>query len=175
MVATPNPHLQGRAGARPWWADPCQARSRRGLSAAGSAGWGRRRICDTQQGQAAAYGSPLRGAAVVSSIVAARPQQSFINGCGCAAASIGGTGWAMPAGATSPSRPIHSCAVTPLPAAVPGYLHSDFAYAASRRPPLSPQTGAVCQRPVLHSGASACKARHLVLSKECYTFGKELP
>ena len=32
-------------------ADPWQARHRRGFSAAGSAGWGRRRARDTQQGQ----------------------------------------------------------------------------------------------------------------------------
>ena len=41
---------------------PLTRRNRRGLTAAGSAGWGRRRARDRQQGQAAAFGSPLRGA-----------------------------------------------------------------------------------------------------------------
>ena len=42
------------------WRQPLTRRNRRGLTAAGSAGWGRRRARDRQHGQAAAFVSPLR-------------------------------------------------------------------------------------------------------------------
>ena len=58
-------------------ADPWPAGNRRGFPAAGSAGWGRRRICDRQQGQAAADGSSPRCA-----------YAAFINGGGCAASLV---------------------------------------------------------------------------------------
>ena len=65
---------------------PVTEQHRRGLTAAGSAGWGRRRARDRQQGQAAADGSPLRCA-----------PSAFMNGGGCAAARVSGDRWAMPA------------------------------------------------------------------------------
>ena len=77
----------------------------RGFSAAGLAGWGRRQARDRQQGQAAAFVSPLRCA-----------PSAFINGGGCAASlinqwkrlrrsSIRGDRWAMPAWAPVLSGP----------------------------------------------------------------------
>ena len=81
-------------------------------------GWGRRRARDTQHGQAAAYGSPLRCA-----------HSALINGGGCAAASIEGDRMgdaSMGTRAAGPAGPwegtLVACAVTPLPAAVAGRL-----------------------------------------------------
>jgi hypothetical protein len=74
--AAPAARVKGaRVRSRPWRANPRTARSRRGQTAAGSAGWGRRQARDTQQGQLGAARTAL-----------VRRQPSLINGGGCAAA-----------------------------------------------------------------------------------------
>ena len=99
--ATPKAALcQGRASASAGAANPCTARPRRGSSAAGSAGWGRRRARDTQHGQAVGSRSRL----VARSWRLRRAP--LINGSGCAAASIRGTGGAIPAWAPAMAGPL---------------------------------------------------------------------
>ena len=61
--------------------------------------WGRRRARDRQQGRSAADVSPP-----------AVPRSAFINGGGCAAASISGDRWAMPAWAPRAERTHHPTA-----------------------------------------------------------------
>ena len=120
--ATPNPRTSRALLRAPYG----QTLARRGPGAArpaaGSAGWGRRRARDTQQGQAAATGRRL-----------AAPTSAFINGGGCAAAVlINGSGcaaasiWGGPVGRCQQGSQAHigclcpACSVTPMPAAVPG-------------------------------------------------------
>ena len=117
-------------------AHPCQARPRRGLPAAGSAGWGRRRARDKQHGQAAATGRRL-----------AAPRPAFINGGGCAAAVI--NQWKRlrrsehlggPEGRCQHGHPhagcwCATCVLTPMPAAEAGRLGAALSagFAAKRR------------------------------------------
>ena len=89
--ATPIPHLQGRANARPRRADPCQARSRRGSQLAGSAGVG-------TLPKSAIHSRGSGGQSVAASLCSVSvlingggsAAAGLINGSGCAAASIWG-------------------------------------------------------------------------------------
>jgi len=87
--ATPNPRTSRRAGTlegnpRRGLAATLTRRNRRGFSAAGPAGWGRRPARDIQHGQPGELRPP-----------------SANSGSGCAAALLRGTDWAMPAWANA--------------------------------------------------------------------------
>ena len=151
--ATPGPRPQGRAGARPS-GRPLAGAGRARLTGRRFGGVGTPPSSRYTAWQAAAFVSPLRWCR----------RRPLINGSGCAAASIGGTGGDASRGtrAAGPAGPwagtLVASSLTPMPAGVPGRLGAGCPRAAPRRPPVSPRNGAVAAR--TPSGVAAASLSH---------------